>query len=68
MSDRPRPFSTADDVPGDLEARLGEPGSYPYTGGVYPYRRAGEDPIRMFAGEGTPERTNRRFLCNHVTL
>jgi methylmalonyl-CoA mutase len=37
------------------------PGSYPYTAGVFPYRRAGEDPIRMFAGEGTPERTNRRF-------
>ncbi|MGE0392976.1 MAG: methylmalonyl-CoA mutase family protein [Vicinamibacterales bacterium] len=37
------------------------PGSYPYTGGVYPYRRTGEDPTRMFAGEGTPERTNRRF-------
>jgi isobutyryl-CoA mutase len=37
------------------------PGAYPYTGGVYPYRRAGEDPLRMFAGEGTPERTNRRF-------
>ncbi|MEO7433841.1 MAG: methylmalonyl-CoA mutase family protein, partial [Dokdonella sp.] len=37
------------------------PGDYPYTGGVYPYRRVGEDPIRMFAGEGTPERTNRRF-------
>ena len=37
------------------------PGSYPYTAGIYPYRRAGEDPIRMFAGEGTPERTNRRF-------
>ncbi len=37
------------------------PGFYPYTGGVYPYRRSGEDPIRMFAGEGTPERTNRRF-------
>ena len=37
------------------------PGSYPYTGGVFPYRRAGEDPTRMFAGEGTPERTNRRF-------
>ncbi len=37
------------------------PGGYPYTGGVYPYRRTGEDPIRMFAGEGTPERTNRRF-------
>jgi methylmalonyl-CoA mutase len=37
------------------------PGYYPYTAGVFPYRRAGEDPIRMFAGEGTPERTNRRF-------
>lgn len=37
------------------------PGAYPYTGGVYPYRRPGEDPTRMFAGEGTPERTNRRF-------
>jgi methylmalonyl-CoA mutase len=37
------------------------PGAYPYTGGVYPYRRDGEDPTRMFAGEGTPERTNRRF-------
>jgi methylmalonyl-CoA mutase len=37
------------------------PGAYPYTAGVFPYRRAGEDPIRMFAGEGTPERTNRRF-------
>ena len=37
------------------------PGGYPYTGGVFPYRRAGEDPTRMFAGEGTPERTNRRF-------
>jgi len=37
------------------------PGSYPYTGGVFPYRREGEDPIRMFAGEGSPERTNRRF-------
>ncbi len=37
------------------------PGGYPYTGGVFPYRREGEDPTRMFAGEGTPERTNRRF-------
>jgi methylmalonyl-CoA mutase len=37
------------------------PGYYPYTAGVFPFRRAGEDPIRMFAGEGTPERTNRRF-------
>lgn len=49
---------------GELLTFLGKenlPGSYPYTGGVYPYRRTGEDPIRMFAGEGTPERTNRRF-------
>ena len=37
------------------------PGSFPYTGGVYPYRREAEDPTRMFAGEGAPERTNRRF-------
>jgi isobutyryl-CoA mutase len=37
------------------------PGAYPFTGGVFPYRREGEDPIRMFAGEGPPERTNRRF-------
>ncbi len=37
------------------------PGGYPYTAGVFPYRRTGEDPIRMFAGEGMPERTNRRF-------
>ena len=42
-------------------ARENLPGHYPYTGGVFPYRRTGEDPIRMFAGEGTPERTNRRF-------
>ncbi|HRQ66136.1 MAG TPA: methylmalonyl-CoA mutase family protein, partial [Xanthomonadaceae bacterium] len=49
---------------GELLTFLGKenlPGAYPYTGGVYPYRREGEDPIRMFAGEGTPERTNRRF-------
>jgi methylmalonyl-CoA mutase len=37
------------------------PGTYPYTAGVYPYRREEEDPTRMFAGEGAPERTNRRF-------
>ncbi|MCP4091374.1 MAG: methylmalonyl-CoA mutase, partial [Gammaproteobacteria bacterium] len=37
------------------------PGAYPFTAGGYPYRRAGEDPTRMFAGEGTPEQTNRRF-------
>ncbi len=37
------------------------PGHFPYTAGVYPYRREEEDPTRMFAGEGSPERTNRRF-------
>jgi len=37
------------------------PGEFPYTAGVYPYRREEEDPLRMFAGEGGPERTNRRF-------
>lgn len=37
------------------------PGSFPYTGGVFPFKREGEDPKRQFAGEGTPERTNRRF-------
>jgi methylmalonyl-CoA mutase len=37
------------------------PGGYPYTAGIYPYRRLDEDPTRMFAGEGMPERTNRRF-------
>jgi len=37
------------------------PGYFPYTAGVFPFKREGEDPTRMFAGEGTPERTNRRF-------
>ncbi|WP_042463636.1 fused isobutyryl-CoA mutase/GTPase IcmF [Neobacillus dielmonensis] len=37
------------------------PGSFPYTAGVFPFKRQGEDPKRQFAGEGTPERTNRRF-------
>jgi len=37
------------------------PGEFPYTAGVYPFKRSGEDPTRMFAGEGGPERTNRRF-------
>jgi len=39
----------------------GFPGSFPYTGGVFPFRRQGEDPVRMFAGEGGPLRTNKRF-------
>jgi methylmalonyl-CoA mutase len=37
------------------------PGSFPFTAGVFPFKRTGEDPTRMFAGEGSPERTNRRF-------
>jgi isobutyryl-CoA mutase len=41
------------------------PGYFPYTAGVFPFKRAEEDPKRQFAGEGSPERTNRRFhyLC-----
>ena len=37
------------------------PGEFPYTAGVFPFRRSNEDPARMFAGEGPPEQTNRRF-------
>ncbi len=37
------------------------PGEFPYTSGLYPFKRKGEDPARMFAGEGGPERTNKRF-------
>ncbi|MFT4754355.1 MAG: methylmalonyl-CoA mutase [Salibacteraceae bacterium] len=37
------------------------PGVFPYTAGLFPFKREGEDPTRMFAGEGGPERTNRRF-------
>ncbi len=42
------------------------PGEFPYTSGLYPFKRQGEDPTRMFAGEGGPERTNRRF--HYVSL
>ena len=42
------------------------PGQFPYTAGLYPFKRTGEDPTRMFAGEGGPERTNRRF--HYVSL
>ncbi|MHC4408095.1 MAG: methylmalonyl-CoA mutase family protein, partial [Planctomycetota bacterium] len=41
--------------------REGVPGAYPFTAGVFPLKRQGEDPARMFAGEGGPERTNKRF-------
>ncbi len=42
------------------------PGQFPYTAGIYPFKRTEEDPTRMFAGEGGPERTNRRF--HYVSL
>ncbi|MEZ4816900.1 MAG: methylmalonyl-CoA mutase family protein [Flavobacteriaceae bacterium] len=42
------------------------PGAFPYASGLYPFKRTGEDPTRMFAGEGGPERTNRRF--HYVSL
>lgn len=42
------------------------PGSFPYTSGVFELKRQGEDPTRMFAGEGGPERTNKRF--HYVSL
>ena len=42
------------------------PGKFPFTSGIFPFKREGEDPIRMFAGEGGPERTNKRF--HYVSL
>jgi len=42
------------------------PGEFPYTAGVFPFKRENEDPTRMFAGEGNPERTNKRF--HYVSL
>ena len=38
------------------------PGEFPFTSGLYPFKRTGEDPARMFAGEGGPERTNVDFI------
>lgn len=54
---------------GDLLLWLGQenlPGEFPYAAGIYPFKREGEDPTRMFAGEGGPERTNKRF--HYVSL
>jgi methylmalonyl-CoA mutase len=54
---------------GDLlrwQAQENVPGSFPFTAGVFPLKREGEDPTRMFAGEGSPERTNKRF--HYVSL
>ena len=51
-----------------LHWRLQEnlPGHFPFTSGIFPFKREGEDPTRMFAGEGGPERTNKRF--HYVSL
>ncbi|MDP2424132.1 MAG: methylmalonyl-CoA mutase family protein [Bacteroidales bacterium] len=49
---------------GDLlkwQLRENFPGEFPFAAGVFPFKREAEDPIRMFAGEGAPERTNKRF-------
>jgi len=43
------------------QAQENVPGHFPFTSGVFPLKREGEDPTRMFAGEGSPERTNKRF-------
>lgn len=54
---------------GDLLRWQGQenfPGHFPFTSGVFPLKREGEDPTRMFAGEGGPERTNKRF--HYVSL
>ncbi|MEP7279322.1 MAG: methylmalonyl-CoA mutase family protein, partial [Bacteroidota bacterium] len=48
------------------QAQENAPGRFPFTAGVFPLKRDGEDPTRMFAGEGSPERTNRRF--HYVSL
>ncbi|HCD51896.1 MAG TPA: methylmalonyl-CoA mutase [Balneolaceae bacterium] len=55
----PKTRAAADKVKFALKENL--PGYFPYTAGVFPFKREGEDPTRMFAGEGTPERTNKRF-------
>src|SRR5690606_10600235 len=60
----PKSSLQTDEAWGDLLRwllRANVPGSSPYTSGVFPFRREVEDPTRMFAGEGGPERTNTRF-------
>ena len=61
----PRFASDADTVRWLYRENL--PGFFPYTAGVFPFKRADEDPARQFAGEGPPARTNARFhmLCDH---
>ena len=55
----PRIAGWADRVRWGLQENV--PGRFPFTAGVFPFKRAAEDPTRMFAGEGGPEQTNRRF-------
>jgi methylmalonyl-CoA mutase len=55
----PRLTGWGDRVRWGLQENL--PGAFPFTAGVYPFKRTAEDPTRMFAGEGGPEQTNRRF-------
>ncbi len=55
----PRIESAGDRIRFALSENL--PGSFPFTAGTFPFKRVNEDPTRMFAGEGSPERTNRRF-------
>jgi len=55
----PRLTGWGDRVRWGLQENL--PGRFPFTAGVFPFKRAAEDPTRMFAGEGGPEQTNRRF-------
>ncbi len=55
----PRLSGWGDRVRWGLQENL--PGRFPFTAGVYPFKRTAEDPTRMFAGEGGPEQTNRRF-------
>ncbi|HFE44178.1 MAG TPA: methylmalonyl-CoA mutase [Nannocystis exedens] len=60
----PRVALPGDDEPGAIVRYMlleGPPGFFPFTGGVFPFKREGEDPKRMFAGEGGPARTNERF-------
>jgi methylmalonyl-CoA mutase N-terminal domain/subunit len=57
-----KPLYTPDDVEGDYEEKLGYPGEYPYTRGVYPNMYRGRLwTVRQFAGYGDPEETNKRF-------
>ena len=60
----PRYSAWGDILQWSLEENV--PGEFPFTAGIYPFKRTGEDPTRMFAGEGGPERTNRRF--HYVSL